>query len=158
MLDNIKIVAIYCLLLSFFPVARAMLANESGITFCHILSPSQTGGWQQLNDQCDIGSGLWGKKPKPTKGSFWVQCNYSRSLPNKTFSEKVNTLFPGKTYLVKEGNKFRCLVGPYPAYSHALKAKKRFADQQITNTFIRQTTNTIKIFGEKQQGAYSGRW
>ncbi|PSW03800.1 SPOR domain-containing protein [Photobacterium lipolyticum] len=121
------------------------------MTFCHTVSSPQTGDWRQLNDQCDIGSGLWGKKPKPKEGSFWVQCNYSRSLPGKAFTEKVNTLFSNKAYLIKENDKFRCLVGPYPAHTQALKAKERFSDELNISTFIRQTTNKINILNKKQQ-------
>lgn len=149
--SNIKLFAVYCSLLPCLLLPHSALATETEMTFCHTVLSPQTGDWRQLNDQCDIGSGLWGKKPKPTEGSFWVQCNYSRSLPGKAFTEKVNTLFTNKTYLIKDNNHFRCLAGPYSTYTQALQAKKRFSDLLNITTFIRQTANKINIPDKEQQ-------
>lgn len=146
MLSNIRRFAVYCSLFACLPLTNLAKANSippSGASLCTVKASATNSAWKQLNNACDIGAGLWGKKPKSETGSFWVQCNYSNAIPNKTFSRKVNLLFPENAYLIKDSGKYRCLIGPYPTHTKAIRAKQQLETQQITNTFIRHTTKTV---------------
>lgn len=112
-------------------------------------------GWRYLNPQCDIGNGLWGRKPKHGDSSFWVQCHYGQSLPNQTVTTTINKLFQGNSYLIPDNGKSRCLIGPFLNYEQALTAKGQLARHKLGETFIRQTHTRVTIPGQVNTSHYS---
>ncbi|MGF1681214.1 SPOR domain-containing protein [Photobacterium minamisatsumaniensis] len=110
-----------------------------------------TSGWQRLNEQCDIGTGLWGRDPQQHQGSFWLQCNYSQAIPAKKFSSSITGTFPASSYLINDGNKYRCLIGPFNNHTQAESAKVKLANIDVKSTFIRQTQRPIVVEASAKQ-------
>lgn len=139
-----KIRPIFWLLLAASPLfSQTSSAEEQSTADCQV--EKSASGWHYLNSQCDIGSGLWGRKPKSGDRSFWLQCNYGKALPNKTVTATVNNLFQDNRYLVPDNGKFRCLIGPFKHYDQALTAKGQLARHGLAETFIRQTATRISV-------------
>ena len=125
------------------PLSPASFADENNRTYCQV--EKLTAGWQLLNAQCDIGNGLWGRRPKPSNSSFWIQCNYGKSLPNKAMTKTIRGLFPGNSYLVPDNENYRCLIGPFQGYNQAQTARAQLTENQLEQTFIRQTASPVAI-------------
>lgn len=118
-------------------------ADNDNKTYCQL--ESSASGWYVLNDQCDIGNGLWGRKPEPVSSSFWIQCNYGKYLPNRELASKIKSLFPGNHYIVPDNNKYRCLIGPFQDFNQADNAKAQLAAHGLNKAFIRQTASPVAI-------------
>ncbi|MCW8327706.1 DUF823 domain-containing adhesin [Photobacterium sp. SDRW27] len=118
-------------------------AEEQGSTTCQV--EKTVSGWKLLNSQCDIGNGLWGRKPKNIPSSFWLQCNYGKALPNKELTAQLSRFYHEESYLVPDNGKLRCLIGPFQNYNQAKTAKNQLNSQKLKNTFIRQTTSVVSI-------------
>ncbi|WP_232323293.1 SPOR domain-containing protein [Photobacterium sp. J15] len=122
------------------------IASEQYTAQCQIERTDS--GWQFLNPQCDIGKGLWGRKPDERESSFWLQCNYSKSLPSKNLTKAINRLFPHNSYLVPDGDKYRCLIGPFDDQRLAEEAQNQLTRFNFDKAFIRQTANKITVTGK----------
>ncbi|WP_232428126.1 SPOR domain-containing protein [Photobacterium marinum] len=122
------------------------IAAEPSPTHC--LIERSDSGWQILNSQCDIGKGLWGREPRDSESSFWLQCNYSQSLPNQNLTKAINRLFSHNSYLVPDNDKYRCVIGPFEDHQLAEKAQRQLERFNIDKTFIRQTAHKITVTGQ----------
>ncbi|MEZ9125462.1 SPOR domain-containing protein [Vibrio splendidus] len=120
-------------------VCRAVMRNyRMGLIAASLLVSSQvsaesvlcdatqasTNQLPQLEQSCPIGKGVWGSKaPKRHSDNdlFWVQCgllNKPLSLNRaKPLYEKIST----NVWMKPEGGDYRCLIGPYSAFSDARK-------------------------------------
>ncbi|UXI02481.1 SPOR domain-containing protein [Photobacterium sp. TY1-4] len=151
---------IYWILFASLPFSHPVnAASPSATSRCQVEKAEQ--GWQYLNASCDIGTGLWGKTGQPTNHSFWLQCHYGKSLPNRAMTAALRDLYPNHFFLVPDRGNVRCLVGPFQTWPQAVEAKKNLAARQQTETFIRQTrapvtlTNVMPFASSKQPVAPS---
>ncbi|WP_299015503.1 SPOR domain-containing protein [uncultured Photobacterium sp.] len=139
----------YWLLLSLGSLfSYSSLATEQPSSQCQIERSASE--WQFLNSQCDIGTGLWGRKPKENNGSFWLQCNYSKALPNKLLSKAIHKFFPHNSYLIPDNGKYRCVIGPFQDHELVKNAQQQFAKLNINKAFVRQTTTQITVRGQTE--------
>lgn len=124
-------------------LAGLLLIATPGLAAEHPTCSTSThpSGWTMLNSHCDIGQGLWGRKPNNEQGQFWVQCNYSKALPDTAFLRILQQSFPEQHYLYKDGDHYRCLIGPLDRYTLAQQTKAKLIEQGITNAFIRHQTS-----------------
>ncbi|MGF1723781.1 SPOR domain-containing protein [Photobacterium nomapromontoriensis] len=115
---------------------------------CHTTEHSS--GWLMLSAQCDIGTGLWGKEPTTTTGHFWVQCNYSKAIPAKSFSDNIIQHFPQQSFLIYDKARYRCLIGPLASFSQAKRTQQALNQLGVTQSFIRHATSPQHIVQLRQ--------
>lgn len=130
---------------SLFTFTSPILATET-------TSPSScsaktlSSAWRILDPNCDIGKALWGKEPiNASQSQYWVQCNYSKAMPDKAFREKIAKLFINNLFLYNDQGHYRCLIGPIDNYPAAQQITQILSANEIKNSFIRQTTDTVEL-------------
>ena len=133
MYDMFRPIALACLLLAGLPLHASASSDKPGCA-----TTPHASGWTLLDSACDVGQGLWGRKPKTENGTFWVQCNYSKAMPDQAFLRTVQQVFPASHYLLNDDDHYRCVVGPVNSYSHAKEVRETLLQQGIRNAFIRQ--------------------
>ncbi|MCG9680245.1 MULTISPECIES: SPOR domain-containing protein [Vibrio] len=93
-----------------------------------------------LDAACPIGKGMWGKqKPKGQASYFWIQCGvYGKPLALPE-AKKIYQHISADVWAKPEGKAYRCLIGPYKAFSEAksdLAKVKKLPDYK--EAFIRE--------------------
>lgn len=75
-----------------------------------------------LDSACPIGNGIWGNKTISASKTtiFWVQCGMMRHPLSTSKTKLLKQQVSSNVWMKKEGNNYRCLIGPYDAYAKAL--------------------------------------
>ncbi|MGF1688634.1 SPOR domain-containing protein [Photobacterium japonica] len=133
MYDMFRPIAFACLLLAGLPMHASASSDKP-----RCATTPHASGWTLLDNTCDVGQGLWGRKPKTEDGAFWVQCNYSKAIPDQAFLRSVQQVFPTSHYLLNDDGHYRCVVGPLNSYPHAQEVREILLQHGIRNAFIRQ--------------------
>lgn len=133
----------YCLFI--LPLTCLLSPTLVQANDCDVAYKDNKSQWSFLNNSCDIGKGLWGHKPKKMAGSYWVQCGYGAKLPSASLSNKVRSLFPQQSFILKESGNYRCLVGTFDTYEEAKKARFLLRGNGLADSFIRQVSSTSKV-------------
>lgn len=133
----------YCQLI--LPLTCLLAPTLAQASDCDVSFKDSKSQWSFLNNSCDIGKGLWGHKPKQMTGQYWVQCGYGSKLPSSSLSNKVRSLFPEQSFILKEGGNYRCLVGTFNSYDEATKARFLLRGNGLPDSFIRQVTSSNKV-------------
>ncbi|WP_231870179.1 SPOR domain-containing protein [Grimontia celer] len=112
--------------------------------------PVEKDGWQVVDQSCQVGSGLWSKRPIRNDGRFWVQCGVVSQLPKPWFAKEIEAvLMQDKLVFREEGDKYRCLVGPFERYSEAeivkdvMKQRKVFASAFIRDVSLPENASKV---------------
>jgi len=121
---------ISAVILSFSSLAQA---NQ-----CAITHTDKHSHWPFLDTSCPIGIGLWSKKPDSITSQFWVQIAYGSHEPNHHISELIHQYYPKQSFLLKDADHYRALIGRFNSFVQAQQAKKQLAKIGITESFIRQ--------------------
>lgn len=104
--------------------------------------PVREGNWQVVGASCEVGAGLWSKRPLKDEGRFWIQCGVFSRLPQAGFAEPFpENIRQNNLVFRAENGKYRCLVGPYPRFSEAsgvLSAMKQ--SDTFSSAFIRDAS------------------
>lgn len=94
-----------------------------------------------LTDSCPIGQGLWGREPSQQSGFFWIQCGI---FPQPLSVEQAKAIYQQITtnvWLKREGNAFRCLIGPYGLFEQASSELKQVRSlPAYSESFVRWVT------------------
>ncbi|MDA0120473.1 SPOR domain-containing protein [Vibrio sp. T11.5] len=73
-----------------------------------------------LDAACPIGKGMWGKQqPKGQSSYFWIQCGVFGQPLALPEAKQVYQHISTDIWAKQEGNTYRCLIGPYKAFSEA---------------------------------------
>lgn len=103
--------------------------------------------WKLMNESCPIGQQMWSKKPDKDDGVFWVQCGVFSRFPEPWFVSILNkSISQQKIVLKVEGDKYRCLAGPFYGYSQAKKTANEFRKYEVLKAaFLRNMSIDISI-------------
>ncbi|WP_325891316.1 SPOR domain-containing protein [Grimontia sp. NTOU-MAR1] len=99
-------------------------------------------GWQVVEQSCQVGAGLWSKRPLKNEGRFWVQCGVVSQLPKPWFAKEIEAvLMQDKLVFRQEDDKYRCLVGPFERYPEAEIVKDVMTQRKVfASAFIRDVS------------------
>jgi len=99
----------------------------------------------QLNSDCPIGRGLWGKsKPKGKDSTFWIQCGLLNNPMPLSRAKVLYQHISTDVWMKAEGKAMRCLIGPYDEYSTAKKELANVRTEKIyKEAFIREVRKGV---------------
>lgn len=100
----------------------------------------------QLNSDCPIGNGLWGKsKPKGKNSTFWIQCGLLNNPMPLSRAKVLYQHISTDVWMKAEGKAMRCLIGPYSDYATAKKELSNVRTENIyKEAFIREVRRGVK--------------
>ncbi len=100
----------------------------------------------QLNSDCPIGTGLWGKsKPKGKDSTFWIQCGLLNNPMPLSRAKILYQHISTDVWMKAEGKAMRCLIGPYNDYAIAKKELSNVRTEKIyKEAFIREVRKGVK--------------
>lgn len=107
-----------------------------------------------LSESCPIGKGIWGKSGVKEKGLFWIQCGIFGKPMTIKGAQKIYQRVSTDVWMKDEKRGYRCLIGPYDAYSVAKKdlaSLKRIP--MYKEAFIRDTAGKTNKVASKSKPA-----
>ncbi|USH02513.1 SPOR domain-containing protein [Grimontia kaedaensis] len=135
---------------SILAISLFVAFSSASLQAAEVCQPLEKDGWQVVDQSCQVGSGLWSKRPIRNDGRFWVQCGVVSQLPKPWFAKEIEAvLMRDKLVFREEGDKYRCLVGPFERYSEAEIVKDVMTQRKVfASAFIRDVSlpeNTPKV-------------